>query len=431
MSSEWQFYSLAKIALNGKEGFVDGPFGSALPASLYEQAGVPVVRGSNLSKGKERFRDDEFVFVSRETASRLARANCVAGDLIFTKKGTLGQIGIIPYGKYPVYLLSSNQMRLRVDRTVADPEFVYYYLAQEKSISKIIRDSEHTGVPKINLAYIREFPICLPSMKSQTDIVLLLRSLDDRITLLRETNATLEAIAQALFKSWFVDFDPVRAKAEGLEPEGMDAATGTLFPDSFEESELGLVPRGWKVGSLSEVCTISSGKRPPNRSDILTEDCKVPLFGGAGLMGYTSVSLFDAPRIVTGRVGTLGKVHIAYPPFWASDNVLVLLPKIAADFSFVLHWLRSIDVMALNRGSTQPLLTQRDLGAQQGVTPPREVPHKFEEVVGVLYDKIRSQETKAQTLIQLRDTLLPRLISGQLCLPEMEASVENMLSEAV
>lgn len=142
-------------------------------------------------------------------------------------------------------------------------------------------------------------------------------------------------------------------------------------------------------------------------------------------MGYTSTSLFDEALIVTGRVGTLGKVHIAYPPFWASDNVLVLSPKCPADFSFALNWIRSIDVQALNRGSTQPLLTQRDLGAQQGLIPSREVLQNFETIVGQLYDRMRSQELQAQTLTQLRDTLLPRLISGQLRLPETEVLLEE------
>lgn len=282
-------------------------------------------------------------------------------------------------------------------------------------------------MPKLTQGNLNRIEVPCPPRAVQDAIVAVLGNLDDRITLLRETNATLEAIARALFKSWFVDFDPVRAKAEGRQPEGMDATAAALFPDSFEESELGLVPKKWRVGSLSDICTIASGKRPPDRSDNSTEVCSIPLYGGAGLMGYTSASLFDEVLIVTGRVGTLGKVHIAYPPFWASDNVLVVSPKSPADFSFALNWIRSIDIQALNRGSTQPLLTQRDLGAQPGLIPPREVLRIFEEIVGQLYYRIRSQEQQAQALTQLRDTLLPRLISGQLRLPETEVLVTESM----
>ncbi|PYC33466.1 restriction endonuclease subunit S [Pseudomonas protegens] len=322
---------------------------------------------------------------------------------------------------------------LRIDATRADPEFVYWYL-QSLYLSGVIENYQvqHTGIARFQFTkFADSVEIDLPPMDEQVKVSAFLGAIENRISLLGETNATLETIAQALFKSWFVDFDPVRAKAEGLEPEGLDVATAALFPCSFDESALGGIPRGWKVGSLSEVCSISSGKRPSIRSDIPIDYCDVPLFGGAGLMGYTSNSLFQSPKIVTGRVGTLGKVHVAYPPFWASDNVLVLHPEASASFSFVLHWLKSIDVIALNRGSTQPLLTQRDLGAQQGVIPTQEVLQKFEGVVGPIYDQIRLQETKAQTLTQLRDTLLPRLISGQLRLPEAKATTEKILSEAI
>lgn len=305
------------------------------------------------------------------------------------------------------------------------PEYVGYYLRSPVFRRAVSAMSTMSTRASLNNEMIGRLEISFPPREVQVRISEILKSLDDRITLLRETNATLEAIAQALFKSWFVDFDPVRAKAEGRQPEGVDVTTAALFPDSFEESELGLVPKGWLVGFLSDVCTIASGKRPPDRSDHLTEVCSIPLYGGAGLMGYTSASLFDEMQIVTGRVGTLGKVHVAYPPFWASDNVLVVSPKEPADFTFALHWIRSVDVQALNRGSTQPLLTQRDLGAQQGLIPTRELLRKFQEIAGPLYEQIRLQELQAQTLTQLRDTLLPRLISGQLGLPEAEALIEE------
>ena len=138
MSSEWPQYRLADIALPGKDGLVDGPFGSNLPSSSYTQSGVPVIRGSNLTKGTERLKANEFVYVSNETAEQLSRSLCAPNDIVFTKKGTLGQIGIVPYGPHPTYLLSSNQMRMRVNDEIADPDFVYYYLAQDDSIDKII-----------------------------------------------------------------------------------------------------------------------------------------------------------------------------------------------------------------------------------------------------------------------------------------------------
>ena len=283
MSSEWRSCRLVDLTLPGKDGLVDGPFGSNLPSSSYTLTGIPVIRGSNLTKGKERFKDGEFVYVSSETANGLSRSFCVPNDIIFTKKGTLGQVGLVPINCHPVYLLSSNQMRMRVNSEQADPEFIYYYLAQAESIEKIIRDSEHTGVPKINLAYLKSFPISLPDVDTQRGISSILAALDDRITLLRETNATLEAIAQALFKSWFVDFDPVRAKMEGRTPEGMDEATAALFPDGFEESALGLVPRGWHLTPFGELLTHTIGGDWGSDISEGTNDTRVAIIRGTDI----------------------------------------------------------------------------------------------------------------------------------------------------
>ncbi|MHC5917290.1 MAG: restriction endonuclease subunit S [Nostoc sp.] len=208
--------TLSVIARKDGRGLVDGPFGSNLPASEYVPVGIPVIRGVNLSLGDVRFKDNEFVCVSDETAKRLERSLCSFEDVIFTKKGTLGQIGIIPRThRYKKFLISSNQMKLSVDRDIADPLFVYYYLSSAASRKKIIQDSEATGVPKTNLTYLRTFPILLPPLPEQKAIAHILGTLDDKIELNREMNQTLEAMARAIFKSWFVDFDPVRAKMEG------------------------------------------------------------------------------------------------------------------------------------------------------------------------------------------------------------------------
>ena len=159
MADEWKHTTLGSIAAKGGYGLVDGPFGSNLPASLYTEDGIPVVRGSNLTLGTGRFRADDFVFVSPDTASRLERSICRPLDIVFTKKGTLGQTGLMPEnGDYDLYLLSSNQMKLTVDRRAADPLFVYYFVSSPESTAKIIRDSEATGVPKTNVTYLRDFP---------------------------------------------------------------------------------------------------------------------------------------------------------------------------------------------------------------------------------------------------------------------------------
>ncbi len=150
-------------------------------------------------------------------------------------------------------------MKLTVDLTVADSRYVYYACTAPDFTAQVHNNAVAAGVPHINLSILRELEIPLPAMQTQITAADALAALDDRIDLLRQTNATLEAIAQALFKSWFIDFDPVRAKAEGREPEGMDAATAALFPPEFEESALGLIPKGWRAGTVEELFALQRG----------------------------------------------------------------------------------------------------------------------------------------------------------------------------
>ena len=435
MSSEWRNYTLFDIALPGKNGLVDGPFGSNLPSSAYAPKGIPVIRGSNLSKGKVRFKGDEFVYVSNDTANALARSICIPNDIIFTKKGTLGQVGLVPTDGHSIYLLSSNQMRMRVDTEQANPTFVYYYLAQTESIEKILRDSEHTGVPKISLSYLKSFPISLPDLATQHNVANALTALDDRITLLRETNATLEAIAQALFKSWFVDFDPVHAKMQGRTPEGMDDATTALFPGALEESELGLVPVGWAYATIGEVCSLGRGSSPRPIQDFMGND--IPWIKIADATASDGMFIFKTKEKIR-RDGAAKSVSVSHGDLIMSNSASCGIPVFVelqgcihdgwlyfknynrTSRNLLFYWLRHISshLVHIADGSVQKNLNIGLVSSQRILCPSQQVLSEFEVLVQPILDKVRGNCLQAQTLASLRDTLLPRLISGQLRLPE-------------
>jgi len=373
--------------------------------------GKRLVTSKNVKGGRLEL-DSAYLISAEDFESINKRSKVDQWDLLLTMIGTVGEVCLVTDPE-PDFAIKNVGLLKCGDELKA--KWLYYFLRSPQGQILIEERKKGSTQQYVSLTELRKLPISYPDdLSVMRRIVEDLSGIDDRITLLRETNTTLEAIAQALFKSWFVDFDPVHAKMQGRAPEGMDEATAALFPDSFEESELGAVPKGWKFGSLSDLCVIASGKRPVDRSDVLSNSCNIPLYGGAGVMGYTSESLFEDKKIVTGRVGTLGRVHVAYPPFWASDNVLVLSPRDETFFSFSFQWLCGIDVHALNRGSTQPLLTQKDLGAQVNVIPPRTLLEKFEEISAALNQQIRLQTLQVEILSDLRDTLLPRLIFGEL-----------------
>jgi type I restriction enzyme S subunit len=245
-------------------------------------------------------------------------------------------------------------------------------------------------------------------------------ALDDKIELNRRINATLEAMARALFQSWFVDFDPVRAKAEGRQPVGMDAETAALFPDSFEDSALGPIPTGWACTNLGSVAHVGSGKRPSTQYGFRSASASVPVYGGAGQTGWTDTALIDEPTILTGRVGTLGKVLRTEGPVWPSDNTLVIEPK-ALWINQLYFALQDIDLLSLNRGSSQPMLTQHDIRSQLIVAADLPVSYQFETLVAPLVEFQTMLNVNIERLAATREVLLPRLLSGELRLGDIAA----------
>lgn len=386
-----------------------------------------MIRTTNVRNG--RIDISECRYVEKETYEKWTRrAKLEVGDVILTREAPIGEVGFVTEAEG--VFLGQRLMQYRADPAKLDSRFLLYsFLSPDLQHQFGSHEGSGSVVSHIRVGDCFKFKLSLPPLKVQQQIGAFLRNIDERIALLRETNVTLEAIAQALFKSWFVDFDPVHANAAAVENKeqapSLPPEIQALFPATFTDAPQGPIPEGWTVSCFSEICQIASGKRPEIRSDVECEGAKVPLYGGAGVMGYTDKSLFDVKKILTGRVGTLGKVHIATPPFWASDNVLVLTPKDQSNFYFSLNWLLAIDVHSLNRGSTQPLLTQKDLGAQQRALPPNEVLIEFDSLVAELYLKIQANSQQAQTLTTLRDTLLPRLISGKLRLPDAQAILEE------
>ena len=295
----------------------------------------------------------------------------------------------------------------------------------------------------LNQATIGRLPVSLPSRPEQRAIADGLELLDDRITLLRETNATLEAIAQALFKSWFVDFDPVRAKQEGRAPEGMDEATAMLFPDAFEESGFGLVPRGWRYGALADLATyqngyafktkdwqdfghpvVKIGNVKPGVIDIAGASC----VGSHVVDGLDRFALKRGDLLVgmTGYVGETGLVPEIQPAAYLNQRVGRISTKDGiADIGFVYCLVRNPSYKdhaeAKSHGSAQANVSGTDLMAFPTSIPSNDVLASFNGMLHPIVASILSNHEQAETLATLRDTLLPRLISGQLRLPEAEA----------
>ena len=324
-----------------------------------------------------------------------------------------------------------------------DPNFLYYLLKQ----LNLNNWRSGSGQPLINQTTLNAIETQIPYPREQRAISGIVGALDDRITLLRETNATLEAIAQALFKSWFVDFDPVRAKMEGRTPEGMDEATAALFPDGLETSELGEVPRGWRVGTLGSVCGYLNRGLSPKYIEaggvlVLNQKCvrDFSVDFSKGRRHDPSQRKIDGREVAVGDVlvnstgvGTLGRIaQVLRLPEQIIVDSHVTVVRAGSDLSwpylgqFMAR--KQPEIEAMGEGSTgQTELGRAKLACLPIVIPSVAVLNGFDELVLPLKQRIAVNESKTQTLSTLRDTLLPRLISGQLRLPEAQAATEAAL----
>ena len=321
-----------------------------------------------------------------------------------------------------------------------DNDFIYYLCREPAFREYAIGRMEGTsGRQRVSWQSIAAYEFAFPPPDERRAAACVLSALDDRITLLRETNATLEAIAQALFKSWFVDFDPVHAKARGEQPEALPEPLAALFPDSFEESPLGLVPRGWRVGVFADICArIESGGTPKrtvpeywngNVSWLTSGEVRNPIvfetretISDLG-MKESSAKLWPPGTTVVAMYGaTAGEVCLVAKPMTANQACCGLIPNPhTRAFMYVCARRERESLASKSSGSAQQNLNKGLVESHPTVLPPDDLLRAYEDIAGVMLDGWIANAQQAHTLSTLRDTLLPRLISGQLRLPEAEA----------
>jgi type I restriction enzyme S subunit len=348
------------------------------------------------------------------------------GDILIAMTGaTAGKTGRFPATDEECFLNQRVGKVYPKDKSSIDQEYLYQVLSRQGFADEILSLADGSAQGNISGALIETYKVPIPPLQIQKAIAHILGTLDDKIKLNRKNNETLEAMAKALFKSWFVDFDPVRAKAEGRSTR-LPAEISDLFPDSFEDSELGEIPSGWSVAALSDIAHVSTGKRPALIADSRSSANDIPVYGGAGVMGYTCSALTDGePVLATGRVGTLGVVNRVLEKAWISDNTLIINPG-KINFVYAYHFLLGQDLKSLNRGSTQPLLSQADLKELPIARPPASVLSVFCELTQYWQERQSTLLKENVNIKALLDALLPKLISGEIRISDAETMLEEV-----
>ena len=445
---EWFECTVDDIKAAAPNALSTGPFGSAISSRYFVDDGVPVIRGSNLSQDVGvRLSDEGLVFLSDEKAREFSRSVARRGDLVFTCWGTIDQVGLVDDRcRYSAYIVSNKQMKLTPDSGRVSSQFLYYLFSSPLMRERILNQGIGSSVPGFNLGQLRSIGLILPPLPEQRAIAHILGTLDDKIELNRRMNETLEAMARALFKSWFVDFDPVRAKAEGRDP-GLPHPLANLFPASFEDSELGEIPKGWQVRKLRDLSNyLSRGVGPAYVDDggiaVLNQKCirdrRVNFLRARRhdehkrSVDGRMLRLLDVVVNSTG-VGTLGRIA----QIWdlperaiADSHVTVIRAANAVDPWFLGMALtgRESEVESLGEGSTgQTELSRERLGSLACLTPPCKLQVAFGHQASKLLMRISANEKMSSTLATLRDTLLPKLISGELRVTQAETALSGAL----
>jgi len=368
-----------------------------------------------------------------------------AGDVVITTEAPLGEVAQLPKGKVA---LAQRVITLRGKKGLVDNTFLKYLLLSRPFQEDLEARATGTTVVGIKQSVLRKIDLDFPPFLDQKAIAHILGTLDDKIELNRKTNETLEAMAKALFKSWFVDFDPVRAKAEG-RPTGLPAEISDLFPDSFEDSELGEIPSGWKVMELGMVSIFLNGYAFKS-SDWQENGVPVVKIGSVrpGFVDVDNVS-FVSDEIaasknryrlspgdiligMTGYVGEVGLVPISESLPLLNQRVGKIAPTSDAivSRSFLYNWMRTPtfkdSVEVLSHGSAQANVSSDSIQSIPHAIPSSDIERAFASICEPILDRLLEGHREQKILANIRDALLPKLISGEIRIPDAERMLEGV-----
>ena len=414
---EWKHYKMDELI----EEISMGPFGSDVKKEFYVDSGVPILNGSNLQGFK--LQEDSFGYLTKEKADSLKKCNAHRGDIIVTHRGTLGQIVYVPANsKYDRYVISQSQFRFRCKADLVDVQYLVYYFHTREGQFKILANASQVGVPALARATstFRLIDIKLPPLDDQRRIASILSSLDRKIELNNKINADLEEMAQAIFKNWFVDFEP--------------------FKDGkFVDSELGMIPDGWKVGRAADYYQINIGKTPPRKEHKWFSTNPVDkIWVSIANMRNSGIFISDSSEYLTQEAVdshniimvprntillsfklTVGRVAIADKELTTNEAIARFILSDDKYMEYLYLYLKKFDYNSL--GSTSSIATavnSKTIKGMQMLQPSDKVIDAFHIQVNPIFEKIRSLTKENSRLSLLRDTLLPRLMSGEIEVPE-------------
>lgn len=426
----WNLLPLGELAAKKSGAISIGPFGSAMKADTYTDSGVSVIRGTNISD--TRAWKGDWVYIPDALADSLKRCRVFRDDLVMPHRGSIGEVAIVPDDDKRQYFISSSLMKITLDKEKIDPLFCYYFFRSSGGRAEMLRFSSSVGTPGIGqpLTSLRQFRVPTPPLPEQRAIAATLKVLDDKIELNRRMNETLEAMARALFRDWFVDFGPTRARMVGTAPY-LSPDIWSLFPGRLDDNGK---PEGWEISTIGDEVRVVGGSTPSTKeaefwdgginwatpkdlsnlaAPVLLETSRS--ITEAGLAKISS-GLLPVGGVLLSSRAPIGYLALAEVPVAINQGFIGMICD--KRVSNVFTWLWTLEnmnaILAKANGSTFQEISKGNFRPLPMVVPPKPVLQAFDAVAKPLYERIAKNEKESRTLAQTRDLLLPRLMSGEI-----------------
>ncbi len=397
MPITWSLRKVNDIKGVDRRSMAMGPFGSNIKAENFVEKGVPVIRGTNMNYYKNV--GGKFVYLTEEKADELIGSNCKAGDLVFTHRGTIGQVALIPSGKFDRYVISQSGMKLTVNPEIINNEFLFYFFKSEYGQHPILKNEAQVGVPSISnpLTSLKQIEVHVPSLLEQTAIASILSSLDDKIDLLHRQNKTLEQLAETLFRQWFV---------EEVEESWARSEIGKVLKTELGGTPSTIIPEYWD----GNIPWINSGEI--NKFRIIEPTRCITQLG----LEKSNTKLLPIGTTVIAITGaTLGQISLLEIEACANQSVVGIIPTNEIPSEFVFLWVKHklVGIIANETGGAQQHINKNDVNETEIIIPPKGLMKEKAPILKTYFDKITGNTKQICTLTQLRDTLLPKLMSGE------------------
>lgn len=377
----WKHVSLGEISVN----IQTGPFGSQLHQSDYSEKGTPVVMPKDLISG--HISEESIARVSDDHVERLSRHKIKVGDILYSRRGDVGRCAFASETEAG-WLCGTGCLRVTIDTDKANPKFVFYQLQKADTSGWVEKHAVGATMLNLNTSILSSVPIDLPSHDEQNHIVGVLSAYDDLIENNQKQIKLLEEAAQRLYKEWFIDL---------------------RFPGHETTPIVDGVPEKWEIAAVTDLLEIKYGK---DHKALANGD--IPVYGSGGIMRKVNKVLYSGESVLIPRKGSLNNILIVRGDFWTIDTMFYSIPKRSNVAKYVYLFLSEVDMYAMNIGAAVPSMTTKILNGMKILVPTETILETFESTVGSYFDMINTLKRQNDCLIEMRDLLLPKLMSGEI-----------------